>query len=86
MSAAKRNAITPTTTVNKMNMALAGLVEQKITFIKNDNSNHVHQKIIETLPMLAGGGNYEISRAGQKSARQLTVIAIILGQTRTGPN
>ena len=72
----KRNAITPPTTVDKMNMALAGLVEQNITFTKNGNSDHVHKKIMEAFPMLAEGGGYEILRAGQRTARQLMVIAI----------
>ena len=71
-----RNAITPPTTVDKMNMALAGLVEQNITFTKNGNSDHVHQKFMEAFPVLAEGGGYEILRAGKRGARQLMVIAI----------
>ena len=72
----KRNAITPPTTVDKMNTALAGLVEQNISFTKNGNSDHVHQKIMEAFPVLAEGGGYEILRAGQRGAWQLMVIAI----------
>ena len=49
-----------------MNMALAGLVEQNITFTKNGNSDHVHQKIMEAFPVLAERGGYEILRAGQR--------------------
>ena len=51
-------------------------MEQNITFTKNGNSDCVHQKIMEAFPMPAEGGGYEILRAGQRSARQLMVIAI----------
>jgi hypothetical protein len=62
--------------MEKMNMALAGLEEQTITFTKSGNSDHVHQKILEAFPMLAEVGGYEILRTGERSSRQLMVISI----------
>ena len=78
MCLTKRNAVTPPSTMEKMNMALAGLEEQTITFTKSGNSDHVHQKILEAFPMLAEVGGYEILRTGERSSRQLMVISIPL--------
>ncbi|CAB3999587.1 PREDICTED: uncharacterized protein LOC107356592 [Paramuricea clavata] len=76
MCLTKRNAVTPPSTMDKMNMALAGLEEQTITFTKSGNSDHVHQKILQAFPMLAEVGGYEILRTGERSSRQLMVISI----------
>jgi hypothetical protein len=65
--------------MEKMNMALAGLEEQTITFTKSGNSDHVHQKILEAFPMLAEVGGYEILRTGERSSRQLMVVSIPTG-------
>ncbi len=64
MCLTKGNAVTPPSTMDKMNMALAGLEEQTITFTKSGNSDHVHQKILEAFPMLAEVGGYEILSTG----------------------
>ena len=75
----KRNASTAPSTVEKVNMALAGLEERSISFTKGGNSEHVHEKILEAFPMLSEAGGYEILRTGDRGNRQLMLLAIPAG-------
>ena len=72
----KKNATTPPTVADKVNMALAGLGEKTITFVKGGNSEHVHEKILETYPMLSNVGGYQILRAGERGNKHLMSITI----------
>ena len=72
----KKNATSPPNAADKVNMALVGLGEKTIIFTKCGNSEHVHEKILEAYPMLAGVGGYQILRTGERGNRHLIVLPI----------
>ena len=63
----------------KMNLTFAGLGETSITFHREGNGAHVHEKILAAFPQLSETGGYEILRSGERSSRELIVIPIPAG-------
>ena len=65
------NQCFPPSAAERIKLSLAGLGEQKITFQKNGNSAHVHEKVLETFPSLVNGGRYEIMRTSDGNSKTL---------------
>ena len=67
----KVNQCSPPNAAERIRLSLAGSGEQKITLLKNGNSSHVHEKLLETFPSLMGGGGYEILRTSDGNSKTL---------------
>lgn len=67
----KVNQRSPPNAAERIRLSLAGLGEQKVTFLKNGNSSHVHEKLLETFPSLLAGGGYEILRTSDGNSKIL---------------
>lgn len=65
------NQTLPPNAAEKISLSLAGLGEEKITFNKDGESQHVHEKILETFPAMGNCGGYEILRISDGNSRQL---------------
>ena len=71
MCSSKVNQAIPPDAAEKIRLSLAGLGEQKITFLKSGDSLHVHKKILETFPSLVDGGGYEILQTSDGNSKTI---------------
>ena len=58
----------------RIRLSMAGLGEAKIVFNKDRNALYVHEKIIESFPVLAEAGGYEMLRKLKGSTKRLMQI------------
>ena len=70
----KKDSISPPSASEKIALSAAGLGEKRIVFHKCGNATHVHEKITEAFPALAGAGGYEILRIADDKSKNLMEI------------
>ncbi|XP_028418229.1 uncharacterized protein LOC114543462 [Dendronephthya gigantea] len=65
------NKFCPPNAAERIRLSLSGLGEQTITFLKDGDAAHVHEKFLETFPNLVKGGGYEIMRTSDGNSKRL---------------